>query len=209
MKLKKEDEFLRTATQARTCANRCRKGEGNTAKKKRKKVGRRLEYSTPNQLSRAVAEYFDSISYELPYTNDKGEPICNLAGEEIVLIKYIVPPSIQELCLYLCISMRTFENYSHRPEFSEICTEAKLRIEAYLTEQVNVRDRPQGIIFNLENNFGWKNKKEVELGDGTREAMRLTTMTIEEKQKLLAETVTELTAYVASGDPGNDDDEDE
>lgn len=105
--------------------------------------------------------------------------------------------------------MRTFENYSHRPEFAEICSEAKLRIEAYLAEQLNIRDRPQGIIFNLENNFGWKNKKEVELGEGTREAMRLTSMTIEEKQKLLAETVPELAAYVTEGDPDDEDDDEE
>lgn len=176
-------------------------------KKKRNKVGRHKKYETAAKLSRAVNEYFDAISYELPYTNEDGTPICNLDGEEIILVKYITPPSLQELCLHLKIDKSTWENYSHNPLFAEICADAKLKVEAYLTEQVNTRDRPQGVIFNLENNFDWRKKSEVEVGEKTREAMRLSSLTIEEKQKLLEGTVAEITGFIKEGQP-EDDNED-
>lgn len=178
-------------------------------KKKRKKIGRRLAYETPAKLSKAVANYFDGICYELPCTDEHGAEICDLNGEPIVLIKYIVPPSIQDLCLHLSIDTTTWENYSRREGYAEICHDAKLKVEAYLTSELNIRDRPQGIMFNLENNFDWKRKKEVDLGEDTRKAMQLASMTIEEKQKLLAEACPELAAYVAAGEPEEYTDEDE
>lgn len=178
-------------------------------RKKRKKVGRKIKYETRTKLSKAVTDYFSSISFELPCTDDNGEPIYNLDGEEIVLVKYIVPPSVQDLCLFLRIDRKTFENYSKREEFADICEEAKLRIEAYLTEQLNTRDRPQGIMFNLENNFGWKKKNEVELGEGAQEAIKLSTMTIDEKSKLLADLIPSISAYAQAGTPDEYDDKDE
>ncbi len=163
-------------------------------KNKRKKTGRRRKYDTPAKLSRAVDKYFDSISYELPYTNADGTPIQNLDGEDIVLVKYVIPPSIQALCLSLDVDTTTWENYDKREGYKDICRDAKLKIEAYLTCELNTRERPQGIMFNLENNFDWKKKKEVELGEGAQKAIALSSMTIEEKEKLLAKTLPELMA---------------
>ena len=42
----------------------------------------------------------------------------------------------------------------------------------------------QGIIFNLQNNYGWKQKQEVELGKDTRESMKHA-VTYHEKLALL------------------------
>lgn len=178
------------------------------AKKRHRKAGRRRKYETPTQLSHAVDKYFASISYELPYTDANGEAIQNLDGEDIVLIKYVIPPSIQDLCLSLDIDTSTWDNYASREEYKNICFDAKLRVEAYLTGELNTRDRPQGIIFNLENNFDWKKKKEVELGEGTRRAIELASMTIEEKEKLLSQTLPELLA-ISDFDSEENDDEDE
>ena len=177
-------------------------------KKKRKKVGRRMKYETPAKLAKAVAKYFDGIRYEMPYIDDEDEQICDLNGEPIVLLKYVVPPSIQALCLFLSIDTSSWDNYSKREGYSEVCHDAKLEVEAYLTGEVNTRDRPQGIMFNLENNFGWKKKNEVELGEGTRRAITIANMSIEDKQKLLAETLPELSSYIEAGE-AYDDPEDE
>lgn len=179
------------------------------SKKKRAKVGRRMIYPTPAKFARAVTAYFDAISYELPYTREDGSPICNLNGDPIILVKYITPPSLQELHLFLHIDSSTWDNYRAKEGYNEVCAEAKLRVEAYLTEQVNTRDRPQGIMFNLENNFDWKNKKEVDLGEGTRKAMQLASMTIEEKKNLLAATLPELAGFAAAGEPEDYADEDD
>ena len=91
-------------------------------------------------------------------------------------MKYVIPPSIQALCLSLDVDTTTWENYVKREGYKDICQDAKLKIEAYLTCELNTRERPQGIMFNLENNFDWKKKKEVELGEGARKAIALSSM---------------------------------
>lgn len=45
----------------------------------------------------------------------------------------------------------------------------------------------QGIIFNLQNNYGWRQKQEVELGEKTRSSMGAGEMRIADKLALLAE----------------------
>ena len=45
----------------------------------------------------------------------------------------------------------------------------------------------QGIIFNLQNNYGWRQKQEVELGEKTRISMGAGELRIADKLALLAE----------------------
>ena len=45
----------------------------------------------------------------------------------------------------------------------------------------------QGIIFNLQNNYGWRQKQEVELGEKTRSSMGAGELRIADKLALLAE----------------------
>lgn len=66
--------------------------------------------------------------------------------------------------------------------------EARARIEAYLEQELLTREKGlQGIIFNLQNNYGWRQKQEVELGEKTRSSMGAGEMRIADKLALLAE----------------------
>lgn len=153
----------------------------------RVKVGRRKKYETAEKLSRAVSRYFNSIMYDKPMLDENGEQIKALSGEPIVIKAYAEPPSIQNLCVFLGIDTSTWDNYREDERLKWVCNDTKLRIEAYLVGEVNKRDRPQGVIFNLENNFGWKKKKEVELGDKTAHALSAASLPMEEKEKILRE----------------------
>lgn len=142
-----------------------------------KKYGKRT-------LKEAVERYFQSISRTIQPKDEDGEPIKNDCGEPVRIIQYVTPPSISALCLFLGIDRSTWQNYGE--EFPEVIAFARARLEAYLEEQLLVREKGvQGIIFNLQNNYGWKQKQEVELGDKTRSAVAVS-VSAKEKLALIA-----------------------
>lgn len=154
------------------------------------KTGRPKKYKSKKALSDAVERYFRSISRTIPARDGYGGIIRNDDGEEIRVLEYIRPPSISSLCLYLGIDRSTWQNYCDselHPEFQSITALTRARIEAYLEEQLLTREKGvQGIIFNLQNNYGWRQKQEVELGEKTRKTMPTASMSITEKLAVIA-----------------------
>ena len=70
--------------------------------------------------------------------------------------------TITGLALYLGFSdKQSLIDYAGYPEFSFTIKTAKARIENYL-EQHLFGAAVTGTIFNLKNNFGWKDKREVD-----------------------------------------------
>ena len=140
---------------------------------------RTKKYETAAALLKAVDKYFDKISGMVDVTevvmllDDDGHPVIGKKGPVYVQqkvydkkgnvrqrLQYYVPPSLAALCLDIGISQVTWAAYSDDDDLGPVCAYAKLRVEAYLTEQVNLRDRPQGVIFNLQNNYGWRERSE-------------------------------------------------
>lgn len=135
-------------------------------------MGRPRKY-TRKGLREALEHYFRSISRTVAARDAAGRIIRNDDGEEFRTVEYAVPPSITGLCLRLGIDRSTWQNYCDSRETAELCREARLRIEAYLEQELLTRRKGlQGVIFNLQNNYGWKQKQEVELGKDTRESMK-------------------------------------
>jgi hypothetical protein len=139
-------------------------------------VGRPRKY-TPAALRKAVGEYFDGISREVPATVmvDSGERdkfghvvyrperVKNKLGEEVVLTEYITPPTIGGLCLHLGITRETWSKYSDEethPELSDTTSRAKGRIRAYLECELLTRKDSgvKGVLFDLENNHGMRER---------------------------------------------------
>ena len=138
-------------------------------------AGRPKKY-TKKSLREAIERYFRSISRTVPAKDDTGGTIRNDDGEDIRVVQFVIPPSITGLCLYLGIDRSTWQNYcdgEEHPEFRSVTALTRQRIEAYLEQELLTREKGvQGIIFNLQNNYGWKQKQELELGGKTRETMR-------------------------------------
>lgn len=134
-------------------------------------AGRPKKY-TKKKLREETERYFRSISRTILARDDTGGIIRNDDGDEIQLLQYVVPPSIAGLCLQLGIDRSTWQNYADpalHPELEDVAAEARARIEAYLEQELLTREKGlQGIIFNLQNNYGWRQKQEVELGEKTR-----------------------------------------
>ncbi len=173
---------------------------------------------TAARFGEAVEKYFSSISTMQPLFDPIGENVLDMDGNPIVRIVYAIPPTISGLCLKLGIDRRTWQNYADplknggtekKPSaHSRICDDVKLRIEAYLNEQLLLREKSvQGVIFNLSNNFGWSEKHEhsqkLELGEETRKVVAQN-LTLDEKFALIREAAEEI---AAGDDHGGEDDE--
>jgi len=70
------------------------------------------------------------------------------------------PYTVTGLGLALDMSRQDLINYSNKEEFFDTIKKAKLRVENYLEKRLINDNSATGIIFNLKNNYGWKDKQE-------------------------------------------------
>jgi len=100
--------------------------------------GRPLSYKTVEELETAVNKYFAD---------------CEIKTEH---------PTVSGLAVALNVDRKTITNYQDKPEYFPTIKAAKARIEAHL-EQCLFGSSVTGVIFNLKNNFEWRDKTEQEL----------------------------------------------
>lgn len=146
-------------------------------------MGAPKKYKTAKSLEKAVQAYFDSITREKTVMEDKptGQrdkyghmiyelvEVTNRLGQPVTVTEFLVPPSIGDLAQFLGIHRSTWYDYCDAekyPEFSDTTSWALGRIHAYLERESLTREGKnlKGVIFNLENNFGYKERLEVQTG---------------------------------------------
>ena len=156
-------------------------------------MGRYREY-TGDTLMKAVVRFFKSISRtESARERETGEVIENDLGKDVKLTRYIVPPTEGRLCRELGITIMTWWRYkdaSQYPEMQPAVQYASDRIAEYLQQELLTREGKdvRGVIFNLQNNYGWSEKKEIEMGAETRKTVQdIRSMTIEDKLRAIRE----------------------
>ena len=172
--------------------------------------GRPRTYKSAAALEKAIEGYFASISRTVTVRSLNGDPILNDAGQEIKTTEYLIPPSVQELALYLGIDRRTWLNYcdpERHPEFSAVTARTQLRLEAYLVRESMTREKGlHGITFNLEHNYGWARRTEVELGEKTRKTAQVQQLTMAEKMALIRQAAQEFAAGDTDGEQSDTQD---
>jgi len=113
--------------------------------------GRPRKYSKLVEFAHKINEYFKYCDgYEKPYT-------------------------VSGLCIYLDITKETLLNYENKKEFFSTIKKAKLKIENWVEENSLMgKVNPTAAIFNLKNNFGWKDKQEPQTDTATIELIART-----------------------------------
>lgn len=174
------------------------------------KAGAPRKYKTAKALRLAVERYFDSITREVTVTEkkDSGQrdenghviyedvPVINKLGEEVIVTEYIVPPTVQGIAEFLGIHRSTWDNYcdpDKHPEFFDTTTRARGRMRAWREEQILTRPGKdvKGIIFDLQNNFGMTDRREIELGPNAAKAFS-GGLSADEREELLSLLATEI-----------------
>lgn len=102
----------------------------------KKKTGRPKKYTKKEEIESKIEEYFKN---------------CDIHNK---------PYTVTGLGLALNMSRQDLINYSKDKEFFDTIKRAKLKIENYLEEHLVTDNSVTGIIFNLKNNYGWKDKQE-------------------------------------------------
>lgn len=102
----------------------------------KKKTGRPKKYTKKEEIESKIEEYFKN---------------CDIHNK---------PYTVTGLGLALNMSRQDLINYSKDKEFFDTIKKAKLKIENYLEEHLVTDSSVTGIIFNLKNNYNWKDKQE-------------------------------------------------
>lgn len=82
-------------------------------------------------------------------------------------------PTLAGLCLFMGFDDKeSFSHYAtYGEEFSRTVKRAKLRIEDDRNQRLAKADFSPGIIFDLKNNHGWKDKTESDLNVGVQDSL--------------------------------------
>lgn len=135
-------------------------GEGYVPFRRARPFERR-RYDDAAAFCEAVEGYFGAISYlenarEILGVNKLGEyiwgePLYNVNGDPIILIKYAEPPSVEALCLYIGMPRSTWYAKQEDAKFAPIIEDALMRIDAY-RRQVTIEDgkRSKGAQFLIQ-----------------------------------------------------------
>jgi hypothetical protein len=107
-------------------------------------AGRPPKYETPEEMQEIIDAYFEGDAY-------MGE------GDAKVFA-----PTVSGLALALDMSTEALRNYQDKDEFLATIKKAKQKVEVALEQRLHGQ-AVTGTIFNLKNNFGWKDKTEQEL----------------------------------------------
>lgn len=173
-------------------------------------MGRPRKY-TERTLRKAVEAYFRRITRTITIreqvnTGEKDswghwvyalQDVCNDDGEAVKVRQFVIPPTIGGLCEALGIHRSTWADYcdgEKYPEFQELTAWAREIIQHYLEAELLGRDGKnlKGVIFSLQNNFGYSEKREVELGARAAKAVASAAAPMEEKQAMLEELAREF-----------------
>lgn len=102
-------------------------------------VGRPKKFTSVEEMEKAIEEYFD-------YCDENNKPY-----------------TISGLAYALDTNRQTLLDYQEQDKFSDTIKRAKARIERFNEELLFSKDVPTvGVIFNLKNNYNWKDKQEIE-----------------------------------------------
>jgi len=107
------------------------------------KLGRPPKYKTPEEMQKVIDMYFETDAY--------------ISMGDVKMYS----PTISGLAFALGMTTEAFRHYEDKPDFLSTVKRAKQRVEIAL-EQRLYGNAVTGSIFNLKNNFGWKDKTETE-----------------------------------------------
>ena len=144
-------------------------------------TGRPPKYKTPKEMQRIIDLYF--IGCKSNQSEDSESILKDLSDEDKLIVNDVecVVPTVSGLAYILGMSRQAICDYEKKDDFLDTIKRAKLRIEISLENRL-AGNAVTGSIFNLKNNFGWKDKTETELsGNPDKPLVPILNVTISDK----------------------------
>lgn len=129
------------------------------------KGGRPLKFKTEELLQQKIDEYFKSCWEQkvdmwgnpLFWKNEKGDKLLDKP-----IMRQIKPYTIGGLAVFLDCDRDLIANYKAKGKYIRTIKRALDIIYCYKEERLHVASNPTGTIFDLKNNYGWKDKQEID-----------------------------------------------
>lgn len=121
-------------------------------------AGRPLKY-TPEQINKKIDQYIKSCWRKK--LDMYGNAIKDKETGEFVMEQY-KPYTLTGFAVFADTSRETLLEYENREEFLDSIKRIKDICYSYAEDSLFVGKNPTGAIFNLKNNYGWKDKQEIE-----------------------------------------------
>jgi len=109
-------------------------------------AGRPLKYETVEEMQTIIDAYFAADGNAYMKVGDA----------------MMYNPTMAGLAYELDLSRQGLLEYKNKTEFSDAIKRARAKVEIHLEQRLG-GNAVTGTIFNLKNNFGWKDKNETEL----------------------------------------------
>lgn len=141
--------------------------------------GRPLLYKTPEEMQKAIDEYFDWCDNRIMtiYDEKKGTDIT---------INHPAPYTMSGLARRLGMDRRSLIEYQERDQFFLTIKAARERVHEDVETRL-MEKQATGAIFNLKNNFGWKDESKTDITSNGKELSGLITINENDKPKSLAD----------------------
>ena len=155
-------------------------------------MGRRLKF-TEREFERASLDYIASIRYKRPMLDSGGECVINELGLECTEYVWIEPPSTAGWALYLGISTSTLTTL-YKARYPDTYERIKTILEAYNVRELLTRKTgAEGIKFNLQYNYGWRDTRSAEIDRGEQAASQ-PPLSLSEKIERISEIAHTITS---------------
>lgn len=127
-------------------------------------MGRPPKYKTVEELEKLIDKYFlscweqkiDMFGNPIFMKDKKGKK----TNKKVMIQKE--PYTITDLAIALGTTRETLIDYEKKDDFSDTIKRAKEMCQGYAERQLFIGKNPTGAIFNLKNNYGFKDKTEQE-----------------------------------------------
>lgn len=113
-----------------------------------------MKFKKVKELQDAIDEYFD-------WCDNRGIKKVDDDGKEW-MVSSPAPYTMSGLARRIGLSRQGLIDYENRDEFLDAIKEARERVHEDVETRL-MEKAPTGAIFNLKNNFGWRDKNETDL----------------------------------------------
>lgn len=127
--------------------------------KKKNLGGRPVKFKTVGEMQKVIDEYFD-------WCDNRTKTIYDEKTGKEILIVFPAPYTMSGLARRLGLSRQGLIEYKNKDGFSDAIKAARERIHEDVESRLMESRNQAGAIFNLKNNFGWKDKTETDLTSG-------------------------------------------
>lgn len=122
-------------------------------------VGRPPMYKTPEEMQKAIDDYFDYCDNRIKQVHSKEGESYAVADPE--------PYTMSGLAYHLGMDRRSLLDYKDKDNFLPLLKRARAKVESDVERRMMHKDTfTPGLIFNAKNNFDWRDKTETDLTSG-------------------------------------------